>query len=35
VKNRDGNIFKYSIKIEPEVAATGKLTGGVLKGCRE
>ena len=28
------SIFKYAVKIEPEVAVTGKLTGKIIKGCK-
>lgn len=36
IQNKDGNIMKYSVKFEPEVADNaGKTMGTILKGCRE
>ena len=35
VTSKKGNIFKYSIKITPEVAQSGSIVGSVIKECRE
>lgn len=31
---KEAKIIKYSINIEPDVAANGKLTGQIIKGCK-
>lgn len=36
IQNKDGNIMKYSVKFEPEIADNAnKIQGQIIKGCRE